>query len=238
MRRFRIGECIPGVVQFSVTKATAVSTLLRKEKLMKRLCLTIVCILGGASLGVAQSGRFMLLQNPTVSRTQVVFSYAGNLWVASREGGSARRLTAGGHERNPAFSPDGTLVAFTGQYDGNPDVYVVPVTGGDPRRLTHHPAQDEVIGWAPDGKQVLFASDRAAFANGVVQLFTVPVEGGFPPPSRWHARRKGLFLLTDRISPTCRTSSGSVRGSAIGAGRLELFGSRTLPIPRGSHHPS
>jgi tricorn protease len=128
-----------------------------------------------------------------VSRTEIVFSYADNLWIASREGGDARRLTTGGHERNPVFSPDGALVAFTGEYDGNPDVYVVPVGGGTPRRLTYHPAADGVIGWTPDGKQVLFASNRAAFASGVVQLFTVAVEGGFPTQVPLARAAEGAF---------------------------------------------
>lgn len=140
------------------------------------------CLLGVASLCLAEAGIPLLLRNPSVSRTLIVFSYAGDLWIVGREGGDARRLTSGGHERNPVFSPDGALVAFTGEYDGNPDVYVVPAEGGVPRRLTFHPAFDEVAGWTPDGKQILFASERAAFADGVVQLFTVPVGGGFPTP--------------------------------------------------------
>jgi tricorn protease len=147
---------------------------------MKRLGLTLAFLLTTASLGLADAGKPLLLRNPSVSRTDIVFSYAGNLWIASRDGGNARRLTTGGHEGNPVFSPDGALVAFTGEYDGNPDVYVVPVAGGTPRRLTYHPGADEVVGWTPDGKQVVFASERAAFADGVVQLFTVAVEGGFP----------------------------------------------------------
>jgi tricorn protease len=145
---------------------------------MRKLSLTVACLLGAGSLGLAEAGKPLILRDPSVSRTQIVFSYAGSLWIAGREGGDVRRLTTGGHERNPIFSPDGTQIAFTGEYDGNQDVYVVSAAGGVPRRLTYHPAADEVVGWTPDGKQVLFASDRAAFAFGVVQLFTVPVEGG------------------------------------------------------------
>ena len=149
---------------------------------MKRLILTFACLLGAGSLGWADAGKPLLLRQPSVSRSQIVFSYAGSLWIASREGGEARRLTTGGHESNPIFSPDGALIAFTGEYDGNVDVYVVPASGGVPRRLTYHPAADVVVGWTPDGKQVLFRSDRNAFADGVVQLFTIPAEGGFPTP--------------------------------------------------------
>ncbi|HXK09516.1 MAG TPA: PDZ domain-containing protein [Vicinamibacteria bacterium] len=149
---------------------------------MARAPLVALFVLFLAIPSWSQSEKPLLLRQPSLSGTQVAFGYAGSLWIVSREGGDARRLTAGGHERRPVFSPDGTLVAFTGEYDGNEDVYVVPSAGGTPRRLTYHPGPDEAVGWTPDGRQVLFASERAAFANGVVQLFTVPVEGGFPTP--------------------------------------------------------
>jgi len=102
------------------------------------------------------------------------------LWTVGREGGEARRLTTGGHERHPVFSPDGSLVAFTGEYDGNPDVYVVPASGGVPRRLTYHPGPDLALGWTPDGKQVLFQSWRSSFTGGAPRLFTLPIDGAFP----------------------------------------------------------
>src|SRR5580658_5340944 len=77
----------------------------------------------------------LLLQSPTLSRTEVVFTYGGYLWSVPREGGDARQLTTGGHERNPIFSPDGNQIAFAGYYDGNEDVYVISAEGGLPRRL-------------------------------------------------------------------------------------------------------
>jgi len=129
----------------------------------------------------AQSDPPLLLRHPTVSKTQIVFNYGGNLWIVSRDGGDARRLTSGtGEETVPSFSPDGTLVAFTGEYDGNKDVYVVPASGGVPRRLTFHPADDYVMGWTPDGKKILFVSWGNSFRHFEFQLYTVPVEGGFP----------------------------------------------------------
>ncbi|HKF58600.1 MAG TPA: protease, partial [Blastocatellia bacterium] len=122
----------------------------------------------------------LLLQKPTVSRTQIVFGYAGDLWTVGREGGQASRLTTGvGIETDPVFSPDGKWIAFTGQYDGNTDVYVIPAGGGVPRRLTFHPGADQVVGWTPDGKRVLFRSGRNS-TSGYARLFTVPAEGGFP----------------------------------------------------------
>jgi len=135
----------------------------------------------------------LLLRQPTVSATNVAFFYAGDLWVAPRAGGEARRLTIHpGIESNPCFSPDGKWIAFTGEYDGNADVYVVSVDGGDPRRLTFHPGADVVRGWTPDGKAVLFASSRLShsFYN---RLFTVPLEGGFETPLPMPMAERGAY---------------------------------------------
>ena len=101
----------------------------------------------------AESNPPLLLQKPSLSKSQIAFVYAGDLWTVPREGGDARRLTTGaGVETNPVYSPDGAMLAFTGEYDGNVDVYTVPASGGVPKRLTWHPAADAVLGWSPDGK--------------------------------------------------------------------------------------
>jgi len=119
-----------------------------------------------------------LLQKPTLSSSQIVFVFAGDLWAVGRQGGDAVRLTSGtGVETDPMFSPDGTRIAFTGEYDGNVDVFTVPAAGGVPQRLTWHPAPDRVVGWTPDGSRVVFASPRTAYSR-FVELFTVPVAGG------------------------------------------------------------
>ena len=138
----------------------------------------LVCF---ASLCFAQSDH-LLLRMPTVSKTQIVFNYGGDLWSVDRNGGDARRLTIGvGQETNPAFSPDGSMIAFTGEYDGNRDVYVIPATGGEPKRLTFHPGDDWVDGWTPDGKSVLFTSIRNSYYHAAPQLYEVAVAGGgFP----------------------------------------------------------
>ena len=133
----------------------------------------------------------LLLQKPTLSKTQIVFAYAGDLWSVAREGGAAARLTSGtGTETDPAFSPDGTRIAFTGEYDGNVDVFVIPAAGGVPKRLTWHPAADRVLGWTPDGKRILFGSARTAYSR-YGEIFSVPVEGGveekLPLPSGYEA---------------------------------------------------
>ena len=120
----------------------------------------------------------LLLQQPTLNQTHIVFVYAGDLWSVPRAGGDAVRLTTGvGSESDPAFSPDGTRIAFTGEYDGNVDVFVIPATGGVPKRLTWHPAPDRVIGWSPDGKRVLFSSPRTAYSR-FNEMFSVSVDGG------------------------------------------------------------
>jgi tricorn protease len=130
--------------------------------------------------GLAQE-KPLLMRQPTMSRTHIVFVYAGDLWIAPRSGGEASRLTTGvGNETAPQFSPDGTTVAFTGEYDGNVDLYTVPATGGVPKRLTYHPGPDGLAGWTPDGRQLLFVSGRASESGRFVRLFTMPVDGVFP----------------------------------------------------------
>ena len=126
----------------------------------------------------AQSNSPLLLQKPALSRTQIVFVYAGDLWSVPREGGEASRLTTSvGVETNPVFSPDGSAIAFTAEYDGNVDVFVMPAAGGVPKRLTWHPTLDTVLGWTPDGKRILFSSPRNSYSR-FAELFTVGLEGG------------------------------------------------------------
>ncbi len=122
-----------------------------------------------------------MFRQPTVSRDQIAFVYAGDIWLVPKKGGTAVRLTSSpGEESFPRFSPDGTKVAYSAAYDGNVDVFVVPANGGEPLRLTHHPMGDRVIGWTPDGKRVLFASGRESGRQRYSQFFTVGLEGGLP----------------------------------------------------------
>jgi tricorn protease len=139
----------------------------------------LLVLLGTTGLSFAAEETPLLVQAPTMSQTQIVFVYGGYLWSVSREGGEARQLTTGGHEAGPKFSPDGKWIAFTGQYDGNIDAYVMPADGGEPKRLTWHPDADVVVGWTPDGKKILFTSGREAYAD-FDRLYTIPVDGGVP----------------------------------------------------------
>lgn len=120
----------------------------------------------------------VLAQQPALSAKEIVFVFAGDLWSVPRTGGDARRLTTGsGVESNPSFSPDGNWIAFTGQYDGNVDVFVVPAQGGVPKRLTWHPDPDTALGWTRDGKRVLFSSPRTSYSR-FRELFLVGLDGG------------------------------------------------------------
>ena len=149
----------------------------KKQGVDRMLRAFIVLLVLASSVCFGEVEKPLLPQKPALNQTHIVFSYAGDLWVVPREGGSAQRLTNGpGIETDPAFSPDGKQVAFTGEYDGNVDIFVVDASGGVPRRLTYHPAADRVVGWTPDGKQILFRSARGRWT----QLFTMPASGGFP----------------------------------------------------------
>lgn len=137
-------------------------------------------LLSAASVVPAQANP-LLMRTPALSKTHIVFSYAGDLWSVGRDGGVTSRLTTGvGREFGPLFSPDGQWVAFTGEYDGNVDVYVVPAAGGVPRRLTYHPGVDQLANWTPDGRRVLFVSGRTAETGRTAQLFTMPIDGVNP----------------------------------------------------------
>jgi tricorn protease len=144
-----------------------------------RMLLMVGALLAFEGLAGAVEEPPLLVHAPTLSKTEIVFEYGGYLWSVPRAGGEARQLTTGGHEASPILSPDGEWIAFSGQYDGNVDVFVMPAEGGEPRRLTWHPGPDIATGWTPDSKKVLFYSGREAYAD-FNRLYTVPVEGGWP----------------------------------------------------------
>jgi len=145
------------------------------------------------ALPVSAQEESRLLRFPAIHGNQVAFTYAGNLYTVPAGGGTARRLTGhDGFEMFPRFSPDGKSIAFTGQYDGNTEVYLMPAQGGIPKRLTFTATlgRDDVadrmgpnnivIGWKNDGKEILFRSRATTFNDFIGQLFTVPAAGGLP----------------------------------------------------------
>lgn len=158
-------------------------------KLNRFLCVCLACTAGWNA--AAEEGR--LLRFPNINGDQITFSYAGDLYTVPSEGGTARRLTSHiGYEMFPHISPDGKYIAFTGQYDGNTEVFVMPAEGGEPVRLTFTATlgRDDVgdrmgpnnivMGWTPDGKEIIFRSRCRTFNDFTGQLFTVPVSGGMP----------------------------------------------------------
>ncbi len=150
-------------------------------------------VLAAAALALmssaSQAASTKLLRFPNVWHDRIVFSYAGDLWTAGTQGGTATRLTSNpGLELFGKFSPDGRYIAFTGQYGGDEQVYVIPSEGGAPKQLTFYPASgpladrwgfdNQVYGWTPDGSSVLFRSARDGYMLTDSKLYTVPMNGG------------------------------------------------------------
>ncbi|MFW5663529.1 MAG: S41 family peptidase [bacterium] len=148
---------------------------------MKKILLLLTLLFSGMLQFHAHAEGTLLLRQPTVNESHIVFVYANDLWEVSRPGGDARRLTSNeGAETRPHFSPDGSLLAFTAEYDGNSDVYVMPARGGQPKRLTWHPGNDQVMGWTPDGNHVLFVSAREGKPTMESKFYTIHKDGGMP----------------------------------------------------------
>ncbi len=165
-----------------------------------------------------------LLRFPAVHGNQLVFTYAGDLYTVDLSGGEARKLTnAPGFELFARFSPDGSQIAFTANYDGNTEVYVMPAQGGEPKRLTYTAtlSRDDVsdrmglnnivMGWTPDGKNIIYRSRKQSFNAFVGQLFTVPVTGGIStelplPEGGWNSySADGGKLAYNRVFREFRT---------------------------------
>src|SRR5947199_9779454 len=155
----------------------------------------VLFLIACSSLALAeemQEGR--LMRFPDIYKDKIVFMYGGDLWLASSTGGVARQIASHpGRELFPKFSPDGKWLAFTGQYDGNFNVYVMPAEGGQPKQLTFYqgaaqPLSDrmgihnEVLTWFPDSKRILFLSRRDASNGWTKRPFSISIDGGLPEP--------------------------------------------------------
>ena len=180
---------------------------MKKLSIILIFMLLILMIIPEILFGINTKDTRMLAQ-PAISANHIAFIYAEDLWVANPDGSQPRRLTVDeGIESDPYFSPDGTLIAFSAQYDGNTDVFTIPVEGGIPNRLTWHPGADLARGFTPDGKNVLFASQRSVFSGRYFQLYTVKLTGGFPEkleiPNAWSASYSpdGRFMAYTPLGP-------------------------------------
>ena len=152
-----------------------------------------LALLGAGMAGAQPQGDTRLLRFPDICKDNLAFVYGGDVWLTTAQGGVARRLTSGeGDEVFPKFSPDCKWIAFTGQYTGTRQVYVIPVNGGTPRQLTFHndigniPPRggydNQVMGWTPDGKQVLFNAHRTPYSDRNARPYLVPAAGGTEKP--------------------------------------------------------
>ena len=202
--------------------------------MFRKITLAFVCLLILSFTSLAQT---KLLRFPDIRGDRVVFTYAGDLWTAPATGGTAVHLTTHpGVEVFGKFSPDGKWIAFTGQYDGDEQVYVVPTSGGEPRQLTFYPAKgplaprwgwdNQVFGWTKDSKRIIFRSLRDSWTLPIARLYSVSIDGGpataFPMPT---AGSGDLSPNNDEMvySPQSRDFRTEKRYGGGEANRLYIF---------------
>jgi len=193
-------------------------------------------------ISISASAQTKLLRFPDVHGDKVVFTYGGDLWTAPTSGGTATRLTAHpGVEVFAKFSPDGKWIAFTGQYDGDEQVYVIPATGGEPKQLTFYPARgplaprwgydNQVYGWTNDGKSVVFKSLRDSWTLPIARLYTVSVNGGPAEPLPMPEAGSGAFSPDGSkmvYSPQSRDFRTEKRYGGGQANQLYIFDLKTF----------
>ena len=192
-----------------------------------------------------------LLRFPDINGDKVVFTYGGDLWTASSSGGTATRLTSHpGVEVFGKFSPDGKWIAFTGQYDGDEQVYVIPTSGGEPRQLTFYPAKgpltprwgwdNQVYGWTNDGKRIFFRSLRDSWSLPIARLYTVSVDGGPAEPLPMPKAGSGDYSPsgTEMVySPQSRDFRSEKRYGGGQANALYIFDLKTNSAKRITEGP-
>ncbi|NIT13868.1 MAG: peptidase S41, partial [Candidatus Dadabacteria bacterium] len=173
----------------------------------------------GASEQYTQADAKML-RFPDVSKDKIVFVYAGDIWRVDKNGGVATRLSSPkGHELFPKFSPDGSYIAFSGNYDGNVDVYIMPSSGGEAKRLTHHPDDDYVVDWYPDSENILYKSQMLSPVRRFNRFFKQSTGGGLPqklplPFGEWASfspdGEQMVFQLVSREARTWKRYRGGM----------------------------
>src|SRR6266404_9460330 len=237
---------------FVVRRAPNSSLRVGKESMIfqrtKRILLSLVAAL---FLVCALHAQTKLLRFPDVHGDKVVFTYGGDLWLAATSGGLASRLTAHpGLELFAKFSPDGKWIAFTGQYDGDEQVYIIPVTGGVPKQLTFYPARgpltprwgydNQVYGWTNDGKSIVFRSQRDSWTLPVARLYTVAATGGPAQPLPMPEAGSGAFSPDGAkmvYSPLSRDFRTEKRYSGGQANQLYIFDLKSLDAKKISDNP-
>jgi WD40-like Beta Propeller Repeat len=198
--------------------------------------LQAVLIGSALSAAVAHSGSAQavnrpsvgMMRYPAVSAKQIAFIYSGKLWLVPRNGGVASPLASPpGRIVFPHFSPDGSQIAFSGNYDGNLDLYTLPVNGGVPFRVTHHPASEILCDWCADGK-LLFSANYGSGIARTMQLYTVPSSGGLPQklPVPYGLMRKSARM--EKRLLTLQTLLTIEPGSATAEAGLRTSGCLTL----------
>jgi tricorn protease len=162
--------------------------------LLALLVLLPVFATAQAAQAAAPAPAPLLLRYPSLSQDKIAFRYADDIWTVARQGGEAERLTANGHvTAGPFFSPDGASIAYSAHLNGNTDAYIIPASGGVPRRITWHPDGSSVVGWSPDGKELLILSSAASYRH-FARLFRVHADGtGVPQPLPLPSGFEGSF---------------------------------------------
>ena len=192
---------------------------------MRYQLVLLLCTLFIADTAMAQvSAR--LFRYPDVSETHITFTYGGDLWIVDKEGGTASKLSSPpGAETFPKFSPDGSTIAFSGNYDGNTDIYTIPAQGGIPQRLTYHGMSDRILDWYPDGSQVLYVSTRESGKQRFSQFYSMPAEGGLSSKLPMAYGEFGSLSPDSKKLPIPTGRAFSARGNAIAVEQLRTSGS-------------
>ena len=182
---------------------------------------------------------------PALSSDNISFVYAGDIYLADRDGNNTKRLTTNpANETAPHFSPDGKWIAYTANYENNNDVYVISIYGGQPKRLTWHSGTDMVNGWTPDGESVVFSSRRDAISGRSPNLFHVSINGGFPTKVMPALAEEGTWSKDQKylaIRPTKRAHAGGSgwrfhRGGSTAIWIYEPSSGETVIVPRGNQN--